>query len=111
MWNIKGEIGLFTHTDIPKTYELSKKVYVVDFPGSNSLEEHTKAFSNCGAMNNFIIVVVPWTGDISKIISEELSNVIEVMHGSDCTQVIFCSMSTTTPLNSKTHQHTNQLGR
>lgn len=89
VWGIKGERGLFTHTEVPTTYQINNKVYVVDFPGSNSLEYHAKTFSICGAMNNLIILVIPFTGDISKIISEEVTKVFEVMTGSDCTQVTF----------------------
>ena len=41
-------------------YEINKKVFVIDFPGSNSLDYHAKTFSICGAMNNLIIVVIPF---------------------------------------------------
>jgi hypothetical protein len=57
------------------------------FPGSNSLDYHSKTFSICGAMNNLIIVLVPFTGDMSQIISQEITKVFKVMHGSDSTQV------------------------
>jgi hypothetical protein len=38
--------------------QISEKVYVVDFPGSNSLDYHSKTFSICGAMNNLILVTM-----------------------------------------------------
>ena len=56
--------------------------------GSNSLDYHSKTFSICGAMNNLILVVVPFTGDMSQIISQEITKVFKVMDGSDCTQVL-----------------------
>jgi hypothetical protein len=34
------------------------------FSGSNSLDNHAKTFSICGAMNNMIILVIPFTGDV-----------------------------------------------
>jgi hypothetical protein len=40
------------------TYQMDERVYVVDFPGSNSLDECSKTFSLCGAMNNMILVIV-----------------------------------------------------
>ena len=70
-------------------YEINKKVFVIDFPGSNSLDYHAKTFSICGAMNNLIIVVIPFTGDVSQLVSEELARVFSVMKGSDATKVIF----------------------
>jgi hypothetical protein len=33
IWGIKGVRGLFTHTEVPTTYQLNEKVFVVDFPG------------------------------------------------------------------------------
>ena len=68
-------------------YEISRRLYVVDFPGSNSLDYHAKTFSICGAMNNMIILILPFTGDVSQIISEEVAQVFSVMKGSDATQV------------------------
>jgi hypothetical protein len=40
------------------TYQMDERVYVVDFPGSNSLDECSKTFSICGAMNNMILVII-----------------------------------------------------
>ena len=68
-------------------YEISRSLYVVDFPGSNSLDYHAKTFSICGAMNNMIILILPFTGDVSQLISEEVAQVFSVMKGSDATQV------------------------
>ena len=72
---------------MPTTYQMHQKVYIVDFPGSNSLDYHSKTFSICGAMNNHIILVIPFTGDMTQIISQEITKVFKVMHGSDCIQV------------------------
>ena len=87
IWGVGGKTGLFSHTDVPMMYEISKRLYVVDFPGSNSLDYHAKTFSICGAMNNMIILILPFTGDVSQIISEEVAQVFSVMKGSDATQV------------------------
>lgn len=63
---------------------------VIDFPGSNSLDHHAKTFSICGAMNNLILVILPFTGDVSALISEEVAKVFEVMAGSSSSRVILC---------------------
>ena len=87
IWGVGGKTGLFSHTDVPMMYEISRSLYVVDFPGSNSLDYHAKTFSICGAMNNMIILILPFTGDVSQLISEEVAQVFSVMKGSDATQV------------------------
>ena len=55
------------------------QVNVIDFPGSNSLDYHAKTFSICGAMNNLIIVILPFTGDVSALVSEEVAKVFQVI--------------------------------
>ena len=52
---------------------------VIDFPGSNSLDYHAKTFSICGAMNNLIVVILPFTGDVSALVSEEVAKVFQVI--------------------------------
>ena len=63
---------------------------IADFPGTNSLEHHAKTFSICGAMSNFIVLVIPYTGDMNTLISEETSKVFGVMAGSESTQILLC---------------------
>ena len=55
------------------------QVNVIDFPGSNSLDYHAKTFSICGAMNNLVIVIIPFSGDVSSIVSEEVAKVFQVI--------------------------------
>ncbi len=90
LWGIGGPTGHFRHTDVPSIYEIEKRLLVVDFPGSNSLDYHAKTFSICGAMNNLIVIVIPYTGDISELASQEVSRVFEVMAGSESTQIVLC---------------------
>lgn len=90
LWGIGGATGQFQHTDVPSIYELHRRMLVIDFPGSNSLDYHAKTFSICGAMNNFIIIVIPYTGDINTLISKEISKVFSVMAGSESTHILLC---------------------
>jgi len=90
LWGMMGTTGLFSHTDVPVMHRITNKVNVVDFPGSNSLDYHAKTFSICGAMNNLIIVILPFTGDVSALVSEEIAKVFQVMAGSSSSRVILC---------------------
>ena len=90
IWNVGGKSGYFSHTEVPKLYQITQKLLVVDFPGSNSLDYHSKRFSICGSMNNIVIVVIPFSGDVSQIDSQEIAKVFGVMKGSDSTRVILC---------------------
>jgi hypothetical protein len=38
------EVGLFTHTKIPQLYKVDKNVWLVDFPGSNGIENYADYF-------------------------------------------------------------------
>ena len=41
-------------------------------------------------MNNMIIVIVPFTGDVSELVSAEIAKVFEVMAGSESSRVLVC---------------------
>ena len=41
-------------------------------------------------MNNMIIVIVPFTGDVSELVSNEVAKVFEVMAGSESSRVVVC---------------------
>ena len=71
----KNSVAAFKY--LPNT--LLIQVNVIDFPGSNSLDYHAKTFSICGAMNNLIIVILPFTGDVSALVSEEVAKVFQVI--------------------------------
>ena len=90
IWNVGEESGYFNHTNRPEIFQITQKLLVVDFPGSNSLHDYSKTFSICGVMNNMVIVVIPFFGDASEIHSQEIANVFGVMKGSDSTRVILC---------------------
>ena len=90
IWNVGGKPGYFNHTRHPELYQITQKLLVVDFPGSNSLHNYSKTFSICGEMNNLVIVVIPFSGDVSKIISQEIAEVFRVMRGSKSIKVVLC---------------------
>ena len=67
-------------------------VFVVDYPGSNSLQDHAKTFSNCGAMNNLLIVILEFQGDLNDTISREITKIYKTMRisPSKSSPVIIC---------------------
>ena len=90
MWNCGAETGLLHHTDKTTLYDINKKIKVVDFPGQNSFQEHSKAFSICGSMNNVTVVILPFAGDVSQLISDELIKVYQALADSSDFRVIVC---------------------
>ena len=90
IWNVGEKAGYFNHTKRPELHQITQKLQVIDFPGSDSLHYYSKTFSICGAMNNMIIAVIPFSGDVSEIHSKAIANIFEVMKGSKSTKVILC---------------------
>ena len=90
MWNCGAETGLLHHTDKTTLYDINEKIKVVDFPGQNSFQEHSKAFSICGAMNNITVVILPFAGDVSQLVSDELIKVYQALADSSDFRVIVC---------------------
>ena len=90
IWNVGDKSGYFAHTKRQELYQITQKLLVVDFPGSNSLHYYSKTFSICGAMNNMIIAVIPFSGDVSEIHSQEIARVYGVMKGSKNTKIVLC---------------------
>ena len=70
IWNVGNKFGYFVHTKQPEWYQITQKVLVFDFPGSNSFNNYSKSFSICGAINNMVIVAIPFSGGASKTCSE-----------------------------------------
>ena len=90
IWNVGGKPGNFNHTSKAEMYQITQKLLVVDFPGNDSLRHYSKTFSICGAMNNIIIAVIPFSGDANKNQSQEIAKIFEVKKGSKSTKVILC---------------------
>ncbi|XP_063725200.1 uncharacterized protein LOC134853174 [Symsagittifera roscoffensis] len=90
MWNCGAETGLLHHTDKTTLYDINEKIKVVDFPGQNSFQEHSKAFSICGSMNNVTVVILPFAGDVSQLVSDELIKVYQALADSSDFRVIVC---------------------
>ena len=62
MWQLNSPTGSSVHTDKPTIRKITETVQVVDYPGNNSLECHSRTFSICGAMNNLIVINIATSG-------------------------------------------------
>ena len=92
IWDVKGVTGYGPdqHTEQTTVYDITDKVKVVDFPGDTSFEEHANAFTICGAMNNIVIVILPFTGDISAPMAKALACVYGTMEKFTKAKIIVC---------------------
>ena len=62
----KAQTGLREHTKAATIYPLEENTFVVDFPGSNSLEDQETRYQSIGQMNNLFIYLMPYTGTPDK---------------------------------------------
>ena len=51
IWNVGGQSGYFSHTVRPELYQITQKLIVVDFPGSNSLH-------HCSRHSLFVVLLI-----------------------------------------------------
>ena len=65
MWQFNFPTGSSVHTDKPTIRKITETVQVVDYPGNNSLDCHSRTFSICGAMNNLIVINIATSGQFS----------------------------------------------
>jgi len=63
-----ADVGMSKHTVEPTIYGISKNIFVIDFPGSDSLEDQSQRFKEFGFMNNFFVYVIPFNGTPSQSI-------------------------------------------
>ena len=90
MWNCQAKTGINEHTSKTTLYDINDQIKVIDFPGQNSFEEYSQAFGICGSMNNIIVVVLHFTGDVSKMVSDELKNMYSAVAESSDSRIIIC---------------------
>lgn len=91
LFGIERERGEKRKTTEPKFHEVDKKLFAVDYPGSDGLEDHARAFSNCGPMNNLVVLLVHFAGDASRTICREIANVYSAAaSGVNSSDIIIC---------------------
>eukprot|EP00092_Neocalanus_flemingeri_P008198 GFUD01008839.1.p1 GENE.GFUD01008839.1~~GFUD01008839.1.p1 ORF type:complete len:1020 (+),score=178.99 GFUD01008839.1:195-3254(+) len=86
-----AEVGMRNHTKEPTRYEVAENIFAIDFPGSDSLEDHSQRFKEFGSMNNLFIYVIPYNGTPSRSLVANVMSAyrIEMVSGK-ASKTIFC---------------------
>ena len=71
MWRLHLPTGNSVHTEKITIQKRTDTVQVVDYPGNNSLDSHSKLFSIFGAMNNLVVINIETSGQFLLKYSQE----------------------------------------
>ena len=88
----EAETGYDTHTERPTKYTVTKDIFAVDFPGSNSLRDDVQAgFEKFGHMNNMFIYIMEYNGEPDKTLVNNVATAYRIMSCSGkFSKIIFC---------------------
>ena len=91
LFNKEAKTGMRDHTSTPTIYEVGEKMFAIDYPGSDSLFDHAKAFMEFGFMNNMFIYVTEYRGTPNKELIENIKKAykVEKMSGNS-SRTLFC---------------------
>ncbi len=91
IWDIRGETGFLGHTDQPQLHEVHSDFFIIDFPGSDGIEEHhSRAFNLLASMNNLLILVIRFDGDVNEATSRMVARALKATAGSKSARVLLC---------------------
>ena len=91
IWNVGAESGHTEKTTMPNVYRITDKFHVVDYPGSQSIDDHAATFAQSGIMNNLIIVILRYDGQVNKALLEEVQTALSIVKMSNGSgHVMFC---------------------
>ena len=90
-WGLTNPVGLGVHTDkiILEKFE-GHSLIIADFPGSTSLNEYARSFYECSVMNNIIVLILPFLGDVDETHSKEIADVYESTMCTEGSQIMIC---------------------
>ena len=84
--HVQQETGYLSHTKTTSVYEMTPTIHVIDFPGVTSLERYREATQLYGHVTDLLILVTPYTGDIST----SDTHVFNGMKNNPHTKIIWC---------------------
>ena len=88
---VKVIIGETRHTEHATAFNISDNVFVVDFPGVNSLEKYRETFSRSKCMTSILIAVIKYPGgDLDQDTVNTLMKIREVAKSSKVLKVVYC---------------------
>ena len=77
MWRLHLPTGNSVHTEKITIQKRTDTVQVVDYPGNNSLDSHSKLFSIFGAMNNLVVINIATSGQfLLKYFQEKVDSAV-----------------------------------
>ncbi|CAM6038130.1 unnamed protein product [Sphagnum compactum] len=59
-------MGMNDHTKIPQLYQAENNLWLVDFPGGNSIEDYGNYWQHFSALPSFVVLLLPFEGDLKK---------------------------------------------
>ena len=90
-WELQNPVGLRVHTDKIMLEKLVRhSLIIADFPGSTSLNEYARSFYECSVMNNIIVLILPFLGDVDEAHSKEIADVYESTMCTEGSQIMIC---------------------
>ena len=72
LFDKRASTGMREHTLEPTRYTVADNIMAIDFPGTDSLQDHKGRFAECGHMNNFFVYVMPYNGTPSESLVENV---------------------------------------
>ena len=82
--------GNLVHTETLQLKNMSQHIAVADFPGSNSLNQCAETFNQCGSISSVIVLIVQFSGDVDKNLSEEIAKVYKSAMVSGHSKILIC---------------------
>ncbi|KAI8508341.1 hypothetical protein Bbelb_134400 [Branchiostoma belcheri] len=110
LWGLEEvkDIGFQKHTKTAVLYKArdTERMVIVDFPGTTTVDTQVaKLVNHCGGLASFFILVMPFTGDPSKLNIDQLNNV----KAFGCTFVICINQCGRFPDAFKTQENTDKF--
>jgi hypothetical protein len=62
----KVGMGMNDHTKIPQLYQAEKNLWLVDFPGGNSVEDYGDYWQHFSALPSFVVLLLEFKGDLKQ---------------------------------------------
>ena len=91
LWNLKEATGNLDHTEEQKVHEVHGNLIAIDFPGYNGYEDHhAEAFKSFSAMNNLLILVIKFDGDVNQDTMKMVAETIKATAIARSSEVIIC---------------------
>ena len=91
LYGLEAKMGLRDHTEEPTIYPVGSNHYAINFPGSDSVENHSTMFKQFGFMNNLFIYIMEYDGTPNQSVITNMMDAYHVERLSDrAFKTVFC---------------------